>query len=344
MAGDVAEDVAVGGLVDFVGPGEAEGVVEEALEFAAAFADAGEVIEDERAPGGVCVGGVEVVDVLADDAGVAVGGGDPAGGGEESRLLKFFDGGPAVSAFVVGFSGDAEFVPISEEIFAMLEDEAAGDEGAGGAAGERLGRGIDVDGFGEGAFEWFGLVLVSPECQRLPVGAGWAFDHEGLLIATEEAAVDGATAALGFADGDEEAGVGGFLSRFKGGVGAGVGFVAALLFRLVRDDDWRHLRGEFAHAEGSLEPDVHGAEAHDEGAEVVVVAGEDVGAVEFLEGREEAVGNVAGGFSSVDGVDDVLGAVLGGEADGVEDGFGEAALAGLHDVDFLEGDGDPSIA
>ena len=96
VAGDVREDVAVGGLVDFVGPGEAEGVVEESLEFAAAFADAGEVIEDESAPGGVCVGGVEVVDVLGDDAGVAVCGGDPAGGGEESRMLEFFDGGIAL--------------------------------------------------------------------------------------------------------------------------------------------------------------------------------------------------------------------------------------------------------
>ena len=66
--------------------------------------------------------GVEVVDVLADDAGVAVSGGDPAGGGEESRLLEFFDGGAAVSAFVVGFARDAEFVPVAEEVFAMLEN------------------------------------------------------------------------------------------------------------------------------------------------------------------------------------------------------------------------------
>ena len=249
--------------------------------------------------------------------------------------MKFFDGGAAVAAFVVGFSRDAEFVPVAEKIFAMLEDEAAGDEGAGGAAGERLRRGVDIEGFGKGAFERFGLVLIAPEGERLPVGAGGAFDHESLLIATEVAAVNGASAALWFADADEEAGVGGFLSRFEGGVGAGVSLVAALLFRLVRDDDGRHLGREFAHAEGPLEPDVHGSEAHDEGAEVVVVAGEDVGAVELLEGGEEAVGNVAGGFSSVDGVDDVLGSVLGREADGVEDGFGEAALAGLHHVDFL---------
>ncbi len=113
----------------------------------------------------------------------------------------------------------------------------------------------------------------------------------------------------------------------------------AVFLELVVEAELAHFLREGAGAVAPEEVDEHAAEFEEELAGVVVVGGEDLFAEPLEGGLEADVIELAGLDAVVDGEDYVLWVVLDAVADGVEGGFGEAALGGFHGVELVDAHG-----